>query len=436
MGNRLPSNTIARNEILIILDYLLHECDEKHPAKQSDIIDYSLKKYNVEIKRQRIGTALFDLKCFTDAYKDILPFEVKEICTGKKFKYYATIKTLNKNEIDTVLSAIRNDRYTTFHEYKNINNKLLSLITNKYSAEEFKKSVKTNIQFSLYYKRGAVFSKKTLAKVKDAIKNKKCATIRVINMDNIKLEKNIVLDDKTFNCYFYKIIRFNDVDYAVGVINLYDTWFSIPLDDIEIIKSDSFIDDIKNYNYNDHFKAPKGYETIQDYLRVHLLPYDEKVINVCFRFPKQYNLYQKIKKSFNSHFNKLMKRCYVIDEITKKEMHEVNFKVQAKLFKEWIFSDLSILNNIQLVYPKTLMDELINTFENSIQHLKNDILKFKDEHEYIISLFKDEQTYYFSDKPTPIYSENFTGTYEEANVKAEKIMEQYKAEFKLITPKQ
>ena len=60
--SRRQPNSEAREEFLIVLEYLLTEAyDEKHATTQSKIIDFALKKYNVIIRRDRVNQILIHL---------------------------------------------------------------------------------------------------------------------------------------------------------------------------------------------------------------------------------------------------------------------------------------------------------------------------------------------------------------------------------------
>ena len=147
ISEKNKTTTLSRMEVIIVLDYLLSQTNEKHPAKQIDIINYGIEKYGIEIRRQRIPDILWDLKDFVDEHKEQLPFEIKEVSTGEKFKFYTNFTLFNQDEINIIISAIRNYKYAVPSEYKKLISKFLSFVTNKYDKVEYLKKLKEDIKY-------------------------------------------------------------------------------------------------------------------------------------------------------------------------------------------------------------------------------------------------------------------------------------------------
>ena len=115
----LPDTLIHRAELLITLDYLLNHTDEKHPATQQDICRYARNfgfkyvdnaKVGNDVRRQRIGDVLKFLEVTSADFPDNFPFIMETTNSGK---YYIDQKNgLHKEQIASVLAAIKNDKYT------------------------------------------------------------------------------------------------------------------------------------------------------------------------------------------------------------------------------------------------------------------------------------------------------------------------------------
>ena len=419
------STSLSRTEVLIVLDYLLKESSKTKPAKQVDIIKYGIDKYGVEIRRQRIPDILWDLKCFSDEYENELPFKIHDVSTGDKYKYYATHTLFNDEEIETIINAIRNYKYAAFGENKVLISKFLSLISNKYDKEEFLDSIKRDFQLSIYEKRGPR-TKDTIAKIKSSIKNHLLITIDIDNPYAIHSDREFEYK-KRIKCYFYKLIKFQNIDYAVYYDIDATAWMSCPLDEIKVIHIDETIEKEKDLLKP---SIPKGFKSIEDYFKVHLLPLDSNIVKVCFRLSSKKQTYKQIKESFNKHFNKIMKYRPIASKQGSTEFYEVEFEVQELLFIDWVLSDNFVMNNIFILYPSTLTEALICKIENGLQNLKSSYQNSSFKCSYNIRLFKDEQSYYL--KPVCEYTETFYGTYEEVNHRADSLLKKYKLEYKEI----
>lgn len=130
-------------ELLLTLDYLIHNTDEKHPATQLDICRYAPKyglKYSEvepsgnEVRRQRIGECLKFLKRVTDKFPLSSSFSVK---TTKGNKYYLERNNLNEEQIIKILAAVKNDKYTQDEDTNLLINRLLDGLSNNFKRQYF-----------------------------------------------------------------------------------------------------------------------------------------------------------------------------------------------------------------------------------------------------------------------------------------------------------
>ena len=371
ISEKNKTTTLSRMEVIIVLDYLLSQTNEKHPAKQIDIINYGIEKYGIEIRRQRIPDILWDLKDFVDEHKEQLPFEIKEVSTGEKFKFYTNFTLFNKEEINTIIFAISNYKYAVPSEYKKIISKFLSFVTNKYDKVEYLKKLKEDIKYVENENRDNI---KRLKLVKQAIKNKSLLELEFYDVSSIKSNSNFIfagtLMYRRVKCYVYKVLSYNNQEYVVGYDFIHKHWFSVPLDKINICSSMEMGDFIKDYN--ELLTPPEGYKTIDDYLRKNVLPCDIETIEICFKFSSYSHRYVRL--SFTKFFKSAFE-CSRVKNETKKGMHyEYKGFFQKQLFIDWILSDDSLLNHINISSPTTLINELINMYQTKVNKLKQNLI--------------------------------------------------------------
>lgn len=124
---------IARNEMLIMIDYLLNETDEDHLSRVDDIVSYAQKNYQTKIDKRRVSECLEYLKDLNDRYPDKFPFILYESVGLQRKKYYIEQREFSKEDIYYICSAIKNDRYTGPKESNRLIDAILDATTNRYN---------------------------------------------------------------------------------------------------------------------------------------------------------------------------------------------------------------------------------------------------------------------------------------------------------------
>ena len=125
-------NSSARMEMLITIDYLLNETyDEKHAAKQVDIVEYAKNNYGMIIRRDRIAQILIHLEELAVHSPNLLPFELGVVNLPVIKKYFIKRRMFKDNEVVKIISAIKSDSKLSSEETDKLCNKFLDATVNK-----------------------------------------------------------------------------------------------------------------------------------------------------------------------------------------------------------------------------------------------------------------------------------------------------------------
>ncbi len=249
-------------ELLLTLDYLLHETDENHPAKATDICRYGAKNYHLkynggvkgdEIKRQRIGSSLKFLEKLFLNPNVVLPFVLE---TTSKNKYYIEQRNgLSCDQVAAVLAAIKNDRYTKDEDVEFLIERVLDAFgTSALNKRDIEKQYKKLIRV------GSKFDKETLRKlrlIEKAYLENKLIKVRHVGSD----PKNTC--DLWYLVYFIKEYNNEPHAFLIPVSKIpygYNDYCNYIFDSITNInipqgKSDDLLctDSVKNRDINELF---------------------------------------------------------------------------------------------------------------------------------------------------------------------------------------
>lgn len=191
-------------ELLLTLDYLLNYTNEEHPATQQDIcrhaINYGLKydsnaKQGNDVRRQRIGECLKFLKEVCDTFPDKVPFILEKTNSGK---YYIEQKNnLNKEDIITILSSIKDNKELAEEDSSFYIDSLLSVLSNVHEKNDIKKETFSVNKHA--YKNDRESSRK-IRLVKKAFNKKKLILVRweIYPMGS---HENPYIEDKWYRVY-------------------------------------------------------------------------------------------------------------------------------------------------------------------------------------------------------------------------------------------
>lgn len=384
MARRETNFNIGCTELLITLDYLLTQTDEKHPARTVDICKYASEKYGLaynaesnsmegnEIDRRRIGKCLNFLKEFSDA--NGLPFKMVYVEGGKKY-FVKERQNLKEKDLAKIIAAIQNDKYTKDSDV----NYLVENILNACATTNYhKKKIKNECDHLLY--KTKKLDPATLEKIRLIEKayqeQKTILTLpRVFDEETNRSITYEVLNRvyliKEFNHKLHALlipVAYPNANDEIGKLKLkMDCQFQ----DIERIPIPSgnerdilFEDDERDFDELFKQQQPKlaaKYGTLDEMVGNVLLPKSGEARMVTFNF--RLSLLSVLKNSFEQFFNEELryqlirttpeldesiirvaneiKNCIVVGEEPVNEPTHglVNVLVDIKAFQTWLLSN-------------------------------------------------------------------------------------------------
>ena len=309
-------------ELLLTLDYLLHNTDENNPATQQKICAYA-QKYNLkysggkagdDIKRQRISNCLSFLEDISIKYPDALPFILETTESGK---YYIEQRNgLDNNQVAQVLAALKNDKYTSEEDAEF----LMENILNTFSTSD-ENSKKIMDEFNLL-NRGV---KKYCG---DALKNAEIIRKAYQEKKLVKVKSKFSFT-KNYTWHRVCFIKQYDGKLFAFLLPLKKTisrtgielrsYIFEPITNIDILKSnkmsDYLCDDFEdNRDLNELYKATNPriasfYKSLDEFVSRQLLRQEKNLITITFIFSSK-NLHL-IKRNFEEHFGEKLSYSYV-----------------------------------------------------------------------------------------------------------------------------
>ena len=350
MPNRGHSN-VNYIDMLITLDYLLTQTDEKHPAYVSRMCEYAHEKYNLtytggnkgdQVKRQRFSSCLAFLKKVYDDYPGSLPFTLKE---SKGGKYYIEDKYgLDEEELVKLLSTIKNDKYISNNDSEKMINKLLEVFTNSNIAPQYKQKIEEQ---SRGIKKVNPLARRRLAIVQQALTEE-----RVIRVKTTRYLNRIHLKEKELYCRVYAIKDFNGKPYAI-LIGIKDGCVICDaIENIDIIENSSYEDFERDLNQEFVDNNPNKvhiYANLEELVNKTTIPVSYNFIRVSFSITSDHLV--MIKNSFDSFFSKNLPFVEDGDKYAVKDLC-----VNKDAFISWLLSDpigdaktciLDLLDNVE-----------------------------------------------------------------------------------------
>lgn len=203
-------------ELLLTLDYLLNYTNEEHPATQQDICRHATKyglkydsnaKQGNDVRRQRVGECLKFLKEVCDTFPDKVPFILEKNNSGK---YYIEQKNnLNKEDIITILSSIKDNKELSEEDSSYYIDSLLNVLSNVHEKDDIKKETFSVNKY--VYKTDRETSRK-IRLVKKAFNKKKLILVRweIFPMGS---HEDSYIEDKWYRVY--KIDEYYNELYAL-----------------------------------------------------------------------------------------------------------------------------------------------------------------------------------------------------------------------------
>lgn len=420
----LTDKQIHRIELLITLDYLLNFTDEEHPATQQKICRYatefglkydSTKTSGNEVKRQRIKESLDFLKEISDKFSDKVPFIIETTDSGK---YYVEQKFyLSEEQVIKIIAAIKNDKYTADEDTDFLIERILDNFANRFNRDRYLKEA-SNLTNNV--KKFNKESDRKINLINQALKENKLICINstrtVFNFRNAKNSKNTnhKYVETVVTKQWYKVYKIKEYQNKPWAILLQITTIGnekqkiicepielldIPFESNDKILIEDMADDrdINQWFNNISPFNKKHFGTIDEYIDQNILPTNGAAVDCSFYFLKK-NL-EYIKNSFESYFGTPLNYKLCADFRINKDVHVskvfimptklkqsylipiegknksdnnlviVNMRINFYSLKSWIISDDMINQNIEIVGPDSLNNELASYYlEQAIKY--------------------------------------------------------------------
>ena len=389
-------------ELLLTLNYLLNNTDERNPATQLDICR-SARKYGLQydeknpkgnnVKRQRIGECLRYLMDVSSRYPDEFPFILQQTDTGK---YYIEEKNyLDEEKIIKVLAAVKNDKFIQEDETNELLDRLLSALSNKNNIDLLKHELE---KMNKGVKKYGVESNRRIRLINKAYKEDKLIKLRY------RLPNQYI--GIWFRVCLIKELQSKQYAFLLPVTNEYSiTHVFKPIEYIPVeYGKDSEVlclDPKKNRDLNELFeqvnpeKAHK-YGTVENYLDKSIIPNSGGTSFVSFYFKltdlvtvrrsfEEYFYhpleYQKVSdvnnlnKSIQNMDDELLSSFVVVSLEDKKEEPKyglANIHVNIRAFESWLLTNprtdglYTMLDFVTVLKPSSINKKVANYFANEL----------------------------------------------------------------------
>lgn len=399
-------------ELLLTLDYLLHNSDPEHPASREDICRHA-REYGLtynggvkgdDVKRQRITTCLNILYKIFNKYDDRFPFLLEKTPSGK---YYIEQRNgLNEFQTAEILAAIKNDKYTKSDDVDFLQERILEAFS---TTDEYRDII--NKEYRRLLRGVNKFDDETIRKVnliEKAYREQRLIKVRwIIYKDKTPLEFFF-----WYRVYLMKELQGKPYAFLVpanmavpgGKLILNENYIFKPIENIDIPNLPD--KDVLNYDKDENkdfanieklfkYHNPgiiQKYGTLDNFVKKMISPMGGSSIIASFYFNK--NLLPVIKRSYERFFVERFayvesNKIAVMDKATnyyckgwenveivaedlqpgeKGKYGLVNVSVNSKAFQSWLLSDpygdgmTCIANLVHIIKPFSVIESLERYF--------------------------------------------------------------------------
>ena len=395
--NETQPNSTPREELLIVIEYLNNYAyDEKHASSQADILRYAKEKYNVEIRRDRIGQILIHLEQLAKKSPQLLPFTLKTVELNAIKKYYVPQRVLPEDDIVNILGAIKSSPTLSPRQAKRLYDKFLNSAINKSFHEE----VNSKVQIKGYKEK---FVRDDLLEAKEKFEDYALKQTRIVfklshlpkpieftsSIPYKEMKKLLEPDNYGFVAKVYTI---GNATYAVIYWDKYRVAFITEFENIEITDeydlsqwhSEKIKYTLDNCTYptiNDwldaHFKGQDGF--IRKY-KLKVTTNDKAFFN---RFKREFETYwdkpltyKIVERVIPFHFRDVNGNDSVIDQIAYDAVFEIEANTSS--FENWYINNGNF-DEVVILEPAHLNDHLLS--EKIIRYAKR-LTKYGTQYNY------------------------------------------------------
>ena len=382
-ASEVQPNSDKRNEFLIVLDYLLHfTSDENHATSQKKIMDYALREYGVEIRRDRIPQILLHLYQLTEKYPNKFPFKLKCVMPksasadddGARRKYYISERAFTEKEILKIVSAIQSDSTITADTTKTLVDKLLketvqdgkvNALQTKLAKKQRKKSkfTATGMNFLELLEDLAATGERVWFKLKN---------VRDVDFDaRVGAMFKEIRSGEEFYGHVYSVREINNKFIVIIYLPKYKHAFITPITNI-LITNHMDLSDIGNSC--DFVLDNTRFASIDEWVDKHYKGQDGLIHTFVFKFtiePCPVKELEYITRSFEKHWKKKLEyeikdrevqvnrynpetKQITTETIVVKDAY-VTLEANVDSFEHW-YSDYKILTNVVIISPAQLND--------------------------------------------------------------------------------
>lgn len=378
------SNTaISRNELLIVLDYLHKYTDQNHYATQAGVIKYAMKKFGINIRRDRVGDILKYLYETNQKYPDDFPFTIEEKTLNQQSRFYLGKRYLSSLQLQSICQSIVNDKYTSNEISHFLIDRLIKQNASDHQAPLIKAALN---QQKLNIAKIDKETNLTIKRLEKAILDKSLVELSIKDQWSLIYDKNIrvnrVDERNHIRVYIYAIKEYLGRLYAIAGDGVNDALVRIPLDECRFIKAIPMEEDAPSiHDLLHHFE----HATLDDYLNEVVIPSGGRVIEIIFTLGDRDDqaTLDRVKASFRNHFKIDLPYERVVEKYQMapyiKGTHPPQFdhtnlkpfnlifviakvKMDSESFLKWLI-DPYLLSIIKIKEPLTLRQDLIKRLE-------------------------------------------------------------------------
>ena len=406
--HEIQPNSDKRNELLIVLDYLLHHTsDEKHATSQTAIVKYAKEEYGVEIRRDRIPQILLHLSQLTEKYPDKFPFKLKTVMAksasdkedGARRKYYISERAFSDKEILKIVSAIQSDKTISNDATNELIEKLLKETASDNKIEELKKKLaKKQRKGSKFTDRGMDY----LERVEEMAASNETIWFTIKDFDDADFDcarfvvERQMGDEKEHRGFIHSIKEVNNKFVLVIYLPDYRHAMITPTTNIVIVRHMDLTDinQVVDYPLDN-----RKFSSIDEWVEKHYKGQDGFQMNFKFKFTLESlknQEFEYIDQSFRKHWKKAMDYNVVDREaeiirmddnggriVGTRMVHDgyVEIRTSPESFEHW-YCDFKILKNVVVVEPANFNDVVLAPLMN---RLIRRISKYGSRYDYNIS---------------------------------------------------
>ena len=407
-ASEMQPNSDKRNELFIVLDYLLHHTsDEKHATSQTSIVKYAKAEYGVDIRRDRIPQILLHLSQLTEKYPDKFPFKLKTVMPksatgaedGARRKYYISERAFSDKEILKIVSAIQSDKTISTDATNKLVDKLLRETASEKKIQDLKKKLeKKQRKSGKFTDRGMDY----LERVEEMAASNETIWFTIKDFADADFDcprymvRRLMKDQTEHRGFIHSIKEVNNKFVLIIYLPDYKHAMITPTTNVVIVRHM----DLNDINQVVDFPlANEKYASIDEWVEQHYKGLDGFLVTFKFKFileDLRAKDFEYIDMSFRKHWKQAMNYETVEREadvirmddnggevVGTRLVHDafVTIKTTRESFEHW-YKDYKILSKVVIVQPSFFNDIILAPLLNRLARRIN---KYGSRYDYKVS---------------------------------------------------